>query len=105
MTVKKDPKRQLLGKIAKARGKQFESRIDDSFAYYAQKHTAHDLQLAGQMRREDYKTIKHMDKATLAAYLSRVWKRGYDAGYQAAVKSVAPQLREAAELKAADKEG
>ena len=29
--------RQLLGKIAKARGKQFESRIDDSFAYYAQK--------------------------------------------------------------------
>ena len=66
----------------------------------ANKHTAHDLQLAGQMRREDYKTIKHMDKATLAAYLSRVWKRGYDA-----VKSVAPQLREAAELKAADKEG
>ena len=45
-----------------------------------------------------------MDKATLAAYLSRVWKRGYDAGYQAAVKSVAPQLREAAELKAAGKE-
>ena len=34
MTEKKDPKRQLLGKIAKARGKQFESRIDDSFAYY-----------------------------------------------------------------------
>ena len=67
----------------------------------ANKHTAHNLQLAGQMRREDYKTIKHMDKA----YLSRVWKRGYDAGYQAAVKSVAPQLREAAELKAADKEG
>ncbi|MFQ6964951.1 MAG: hypothetical protein ACLRR6_13130 [Oscillospiraceae bacterium] len=33
----------------------------------ANKHTAHDLQLAGQMRREDYKTIKHMDKATLAA--------------------------------------
>ena len=32
MTEKKDPKRQLLGKIAKARGKQFESRIDDSFA-------------------------------------------------------------------------
>lgn len=57
------------------------------------------------MRHEDYKTIKHMDKATLAAYLSRVWKRGYDAGYQAAVKSVAPQLREAAELKAANKEG
>ena len=26
----------------------------------ANKHTAHDLQLAGQMRREDYKTIKHI---------------------------------------------
>ena len=50
-------------------------------------------------------TIKHMDKVALAAYLSRVWKRGYDAGYQAAVKSAAPQLREAAELKAANKEG
>lgn len=71
----------------------------------ANKHTAHDLQLAGQMRREDYKTIKHMDKVALAAYLSRVWKRGYDAGYQTAVKSAAPQLREAAELKAANKEG
>lgn len=32
----------------------------------ANKHTAHDLQLAGQMRREDYKTIKHMDKVALA---------------------------------------
>ena len=69
------------------------------------KHSSHDLHLVGQMRREDYKTIKHMDKVALAAYLSHVWKRGYDAGYQAAVKSVAPQLREAAELKAADKEG
>ena len=37
MTAKKDPKRQLLGKIAKARGAQFEQRLDDSFAYYAQK--------------------------------------------------------------------
>lgn len=37
MTAKKDPKRQLLGKIAKARGAQFEQRLDESFAYYAQK--------------------------------------------------------------------
>lgn len=37
MTEQKDPKRQLLGKIAKARGKQFEERLDQSFAYYAQK--------------------------------------------------------------------
>lgn len=35
MTATKDPKRQLLGKIAKANGKKFEERLDDSFAYYA----------------------------------------------------------------------
>ena len=68
-------------------------------------YTDEAVKRAAEISREDYTTIKHMDKATLAAYLSRVWKRGYDAGYQAAVKSVAPQLREAAELKAADKEG
>lgn len=68
-------------------------------------YTDEAVKRAAEISREDYKTIKHMDKATLAAYLSRVWKRGYDAGYQAAVKSVAPQLREAAELKVADKEG
>ena len=68
-------------------------------------YTDEAVKRAAEISREDYKTIKHMDKATLAAYLSRVWKRGYDAGYQAAVKSVAPQLREAAELKATDKEG
>lgn len=68
-------------------------------------YTDEAVKRAAEISREDYKTIKHMDKVTLAAYLSRVWKRGYDAGYQAAVKSVAPQLREAAELKAADKEG
>lgn len=71
----------------------------------ARTYTDEAVKRAAEISREDYKTIKHMDKATLAAYLSRVWKRGYDAGYQAAVKSVAPQLREAAELKAADKEG
>ena len=54
------------------------------------------LQTAGQMRREDYKAIKHMDKAALTAYLARVWKRGYDTGYQAALESAAPQMREPA---------
>lgn len=33
----KDPKRQLLGKLAKERGKQFEARLDKSFAYYAER--------------------------------------------------------------------
>lgn len=68
-------------------------------------YTDEAVKRAAEISREDYKAIKHMDKVALAAYLSRVWKRGYDAGYQAAVKSVAPQLREAAELKVANKEG
>lgn len=37
MTSQKDPKRQLLGKMAKAIGKQFEARLDESFSYYAQR--------------------------------------------------------------------
>ena len=31
---RKDPQRQLLGKIARAKGEQFESRLDAAFAYY-----------------------------------------------------------------------
>lgn len=31
----KDPRRQLIGKLAKAKGKEFEMRLDASFAYYA----------------------------------------------------------------------
>ena len=30
----KDPQRQLLGKIARAKGERFESRLDAAFAYY-----------------------------------------------------------------------
>lgn len=33
----KDPSRQLRGKIAKAEGKQFEARLDQSFAYYEER--------------------------------------------------------------------
>lgn len=33
----KDPKRQLVGKLAKSRGKRFENRLDESLAYYAQR--------------------------------------------------------------------
>lgn len=43
----------------------------------ANKHTAHDLQLAGQMRREDYKTIKHMDKATRWSCCGRCRQKAY----------------------------
>ena len=34
MTKEKDPRRQLMGKISKAKGKHFEVRLDASFAYY-----------------------------------------------------------------------
>lgn len=34
MTKEKDPRRQLMGKISKAKGKHFEERLDASFAYY-----------------------------------------------------------------------
>ena len=34
MSKDKDPRRQLMGKISKAKGKHFEERLDASFAYY-----------------------------------------------------------------------
>ena len=37
MNKTKDPNRQLLGKIARERGKQFEGRIDTALEYYATK--------------------------------------------------------------------
>lgn len=41
------------------------------------------MKTANQLRREDYKTIKHMDKAQLTAYLQHVYRRGYEAGGKA----------------------
>lgn len=41
------------------------------------------------MRREDYKAIKHMDKAQMERYLNSVYWRGYEAG----VKAMAEQLQ------------
>lgn len=35
------------------------------------------------MKRDDYKAIKHMDKAQLTSYLQRVYQRGYEAGLKA----------------------
>lgn len=37
MNGQKDPRRQWLGKVAKAKGKQFESRLDASFTYYRER--------------------------------------------------------------------
>ena len=36
----KDPRRQLMGKVAKAMGKQFEERLDQTFAYYEERGDA-----------------------------------------------------------------
>ena len=74
MTEQKDPKRQLLGKIAKARGKQFEERLDQSFAYYAQKGFA-----VIEKTPEPMRPTKSLSNATckkhlteIAAYAARV---------------------------------
>ena len=48
---------------------------------------------APQMKRDDYKAIKHMDKATLTAYLKRIYTRGYEAGLKAAASVTAPQIK------------
>lgn len=39
---------------------------------------------AAQMRREDYKAVKRMDKVQLVNYLGQIYTRGYNAGYKAA---------------------
>ena len=35
------------------------------------------------LSRESYKTIKHMNKSELTAYLDRVYARGYSDGFKA----------------------
>lgn len=37
MTAVKDPRRQLQGRLSKEKGKQFEARLDASFAYYGRR--------------------------------------------------------------------
>lgn len=44
------------------------------------------------MRREDYKTVKHMDKAQMTAYLQRIYRRGYAAGFKAAQEQTAAKV-------------
>lgn len=54
-----------------------------------------------EMKREDYKAVKHMDKAQLTAYLARVYRRGYEAG----VKTLASEMKNASKPKQADSGG
>jgi len=41
------------------------------------------------LKREDYKAIKRMSKPELIAYLMRIFKRGYECGFNEAKKTVA----------------
>lgn len=45
-----------------------------------------------QMRREDYKAVKHMDKAQMTAYLQRIYRRGYAAGFKAAQEQTSAKV-------------
>ena len=46
----------------------------------------HDLSNVG-IKRDDYKAIKRMDRIQLTEYLSRVYRRGFKAGQEAALKA------------------
>lgn len=45
-----------------------------------------------QMKREDRRAIKRMDKQQLTAYMERVFRRGYEAG----AKAMAEQMKKPA---------
>ena len=42
------------------------------------------------MKREDYKTVKRMNKAELTAYLARIYRRGFEAGVEVGRKGIVP---------------
>lgn len=45
------------------------------------------------LRREDYKTVKHMDKAQMETYLQRIYMRGYEAGVKSVTGSFKPDTQ------------
>ena len=47
------------------------------------------VKMSGQMTREAYKMVKHMDKVQLTAYIGKVWSDGYQAGLTAAAENAA----------------
>ena len=52
-------------------------------------YTDEAVKRAAEISREDYKAIKHMNKVELTHYLSRIYKRGYEAGSVAAQQTPA----------------
>ena len=53
----------------------------------ARRATKTAIDLADSVSHEEYKSIKHMNKVELVAYMRRVWQRGYDVGHEAGVKA------------------
>lgn len=58
-----------------------------------------------QMKREDYKAIKHMDRAQLTAYLKRVYRRGFDAGVKTMAEKTGHSITPAVAAPAPEAEG
>ena len=50
-----------------------------------------------QMKRDDYKAVKRMDRIQMTEYVKTVYKRGYDAGFKAAAPKKAESVGGAAE--------
>lgn len=46
--------------------------------------------VSGLIKRADYKKIKAMNREQLNDYLSRVWRRGFEKGYQTATQPKKP---------------
>ena len=49
------------------------------------------VKTADLLPREEYRAIKHMDKAQLTVYLRRLYRRGYEAGAKAAMEEIQKQ--------------
>ena len=48
----------------------------------ARRATQKALDLADSVSRDEYKSVKHMNKVDLVLYLRRVWERGYEVGHE-----------------------
>lgn len=46
--------------------------------------------MSNGLKRADYKNIKAMNRTQLSDYLSRIWRRGYEAGLKSTVGNIEP---------------
>lgn len=66
MAYTKDPKRQLMGAISKAKGKNFETRLDASFTYYKERGSA-----IVEKTPEPMRPVKPMGNGKFIAYFEK----------------------------------